>query len=138
MDACYTTCEDRPENNNATVVLSTNRNGRGGIQSPFLLNVDLSKNPVIKLNNLQLETAQSWTLMLMTPEKDQYMIKDQSAETGSITIDIVNSIKQNKQKNTGSLKLDGKNNIVLLFYAVSAQRKSSLSIDSIEMEYQKK
>ncbi len=119
-------------------MLSTNRNGRGGIQSPFLLNVDLSKNPVIKLNNLQLETAQSWTLMLMTPEKDQYMIKDQSAETGSITIDIVNSIKQNKQKNTGSLKLDGKNNIVLLFYAVSAQRKSSLSIDSIEMEYQKK
>lgn len=121
---------------NNAAVLSTNRNGRGGVESPFLLNVDFSKKPVIQLNDLQLETAQGWSLVLVTPSKDQYVIKDKSVETGNITIDLVSSLSQPKTKK-GQLNLEGINNIMLVFYAVSDQRKASLSIGSIEMVYGK-
>lgn len=125
----------RTDLKNNTVILSTNRNGRGGVQSPFLMSVDLSRHPVIKLNNLKLESAQGWSLMLMTPGKEQYIIKDMSAESGNVVVDVVNGIQQNKQKKTGSINLQGTNDIVLLFYAVSDQRRGVLSLDSIELEY---
>ncbi|MET0394654.1 MAG: sialate O-acetylesterase [Chitinophagaceae bacterium] len=123
---------------NNTVTLSTNRNGRGGVESPYLLNVDFAKKPVIKLNNLQLESAQGWSLVLMTPSKEQYVLRDKSIETGDITVDLSAGLAQAKSRNGNKLNMSGMNNFVILFYAVSDQRKGSLSIGSMELLYEKK
>lgn len=125
------------KNNNETVTLSTNRAGKGGIQSPYLLQVDFSKNPVIKLQNLQLETAEGWSIVLMNPSKDQFILKDNSKETGTVIINIPEIIQQiNHKKNSFSMK--GRNDIVLFFYANSVDRKGSLAIDGIEIVYETK